>query len=131
MEEMEINLKISRNLSQGNQIKSAASQTMIVKHAFEVEKIGPKKPKFPKMKLKYLLQKNIFHKIRCNNQYLFSLKVIVSVNQNTITLGLVKKIFFARGGIIVRKRSFKPLIIVIRVFNADSKIDVSWMSRHQ
>ena len=46
MEEMEINLKISRNLSQGNQIKSAATQGMIVKHAFEVEKIGPKKPKF-------------------------------------------------------------------------------------
>ena len=51
MEEMKINMIISRNLIQGNQIKSAATQPMIAKHALEVEKIGPKEPKFPKMKL--------------------------------------------------------------------------------
>ena len=44
MEEMKINLKISRNLIQGNQIKSAATQPMIAKLAFKVEKIGPKEP---------------------------------------------------------------------------------------
>ena len=68
MEEMKINLKISRNLIQGNQIKSAATQTMIVKHAFEVEKIGPKETKVSKSETKISASNSHFDRTHSNTK---------------------------------------------------------------